>query len=258
MRIAIPVWECRVSPVFDSARRLVVVDVEDEEIVARWDVPLAETQPHLRAAKLNELGVAALVCGAVSDPLLEMISSHGIRVMSSVAGEAEEVLTAYIDGILPDPRFMMPGCTCPRQASDGSDGWEGSRTCSTSESLLRRGQAPREPRSAELACENRPRGHWQTAYDTNLARLEQVAQDMGLTLNPDRAWVQKVVEPMTVNFEKHGDYFCPCKQQNDPPVKGTDPVCPCPDIQDEIARAGHCLGRLFFTQEAAKEAAAGA
>jgi len=93
-----------------------------------------------------------------------------------------------------------------------------------------------------------------TEYDRNLARLQGIAQERGLTLNPDQARVQKVVELMTENFEEHGDYYCPCKQEDDAPVEGKDPLCPCPEMQDEIAQEGHCACRLFFTKESAKTA----
>ena len=87
-----------------------------------------------------------------------------------------------------------------------------------------------------------------TKYDRNLARLQKIADARELALNPDQARVQKVVGLMTENYEQHGDYFCPCKQENDPPVRGTDPLCPCPEVQEEITANGHCDCRLFFAQ----------
>lgn len=90
-----------------------------------------------------------------------------------------------------------------------------------------------------------------TEYDRNLARLQTIAEKRRLTLNPDQARVQKVVGLMTENFKEHGHYYCPCKQEDGPPVEGTDPLCPCPEMQDEIAQDGHCACRLFFTVESA-------
>ncbi|NQU25133.1 MAG: hypothetical protein HQ567_27925 [Candidatus Nealsonbacteria bacterium] len=45
----------------------------------------------------------------------------------------------------------------------------------------------------------------------------------------------------------------PCKQENKPPVKGQDTLCPCPEIMDEVSAEGHCFCRLFFTPQAAAE-----
>ena len=88
-------------------------------------------------------------------------------------------------------------------------------------------------------------------YDENLQRLTAFADEQGLVLNPDKARVEKVVGLMTENFSAVGEYVCPCKQTNKPPVKGTDTLCPCPEIWDEVANEGHCFCRLFFKPEAA-------
>lgn len=88
-------------------------------------------------------------------------------------------------------------------------------------------------------------------YEKNLARLRAIASERQLTLNPDEARVQKVVGLMTENFTAIGEHVCPCKQQNKPPVKGLDTLCPCPEMMDEVSKDGHCFCRLFFAPEAA-------
>ena len=93
-----------------------------------------------------------------------------------------------------------------------------------------------------------------TAYNKNLRRIQVIAKEKKLILNPDPARVQKVVGLMTENFEAVGEYICPCNQKNKPPIKGRDILCPCPDMMDEVAKDGHCFCRLFFTPEAAKAA----
>ena len=91
-----------------------------------------------------------------------------------------------------------------------------------------------------------------SAYDENLARLEKVAIEKDLVLNPDEARVRKVVGLMTENFFAAGEYICPCKQQHKPPVAGQDKLCPCPEMATEIREQGHCFCRLFYTPEAAR------
>ena len=90
-------------------------------------------------------------------------------------------------------------------------------------------------------------------YDKNLSRLRNTAKENGLVLNPDAERLQKVVGGMTENFKKHGDYFCPCKRKNDPPVTGEDTLCPCSEMANEIEKDGHCFCKLFFTPEAARQ-----
>lgn len=88
-------------------------------------------------------------------------------------------------------------------------------------------------------------------YAKNLIRIQKIANDRNLVLNLDQARKQKVISLMTENFKAVGEYICPCKQKNKPPVKGEDILYPCPDMMAEIARDGHCHCRLFFSPEAA-------
>jgi len=88
-------------------------------------------------------------------------------------------------------------------------------------------------------------------YDENLIRLQKIANDRNLVLNPDQARKQKVISLMTENNKAVGEYICPCKQKNKPLVKCKDILYPCSDMMAEIARDGHCHCRLFFSSEAA-------
>ncbi len=111
-RIAAPVWNGRLSPVFDTAQRLQVVDVEDGEVAARAEERLPDRDWARRAARLKELGVNELLCGAISRPLAGMISASGVTVTPFLAGPVDEVIAARLAGQLPAPQFMMPGCRC--------------------------------------------------------------------------------------------------------------------------------------------------
>ena len=110
MKIAIPTWQGRVSPVFDSSQQMLVVDVSDGAEIGRSEQPLRGDLPPQRAACLSRLGVDVLICGAISRPLAGMIAASGITLMPFVSGECDEVLGAYLRGELPSPQFLMPGC----------------------------------------------------------------------------------------------------------------------------------------------------
>lgn len=88
-----------------------------------------------------------------------------------------------------------------------------------------------------------------SVYEMNHQRIKDIAEKHGLLLNPDEARIQSVVSRMAQNFEVVGEWICPCKQQHQPPEKGKDKTCPCPEWLDEIAQQGHCYCRLFFASE---------
>jgi len=110
MRIGIPIWNGRVSPLLDTAQRLTVVDSGVTGSDVRHDVPLAPPPLSHRAAQIAALDLDLLVCGAVSRRLAGMLETSGVSVSAWVAGDAEEVLRAVSSGELDRPRFEMPGC----------------------------------------------------------------------------------------------------------------------------------------------------
>ena len=110
MRIAIPIWEGKVSPVFDTALRLLVVEVENKKEAARFIYYIDEQDLTRRCRRLRNLEVDILICGAVSHPFLQMLLASGLDVIQQISGRAEEVLEAYLQGNIFPSRFLMPGC----------------------------------------------------------------------------------------------------------------------------------------------------
>jgi predicted Fe-Mo cluster-binding NifX family protein len=130
MRVGIPTWDGRVSPVLDVARRLLVVDIDGNAEVGRSEADLAAMHPGARAAQIGGLGVDVLICGAVSWPLEAALASAGVRVMPQTCGLVQDVLGAFVSGRLADGAFLMPGCCGRRRRMrgghrGGSDGWRG-------------------------------------------------------------------------------------------------------------------------------------
>lgn len=112
MKVAVPVFRGGVSPVFDWARRLLVVEHDGERETGRTEVDISPVAPALRARHLAETGVQSLLCGGISAPIAALLDSHGVRVMAGLVGDVDAVLDAFFAGKLPDPAFAMPGWGC--------------------------------------------------------------------------------------------------------------------------------------------------
>ena len=110
MKIAVPVWQDNVSSVLDFANKLLLVELEDGLEIGRNEIVFAEQSSPERAAKLRQLGVNVIICGAISRPLAYTLSSSGIDVLPFVTGSTEKILTAYKTGNLSLPQYALPGC----------------------------------------------------------------------------------------------------------------------------------------------------
>jgi len=103
------VWQQRVSPLFDVASELLLVDAEGATETGRASVALPEQELPRRVRHLVDLGVNVLVCGGISQPLAGMVQASGIRLVPFTAGPVEQVLRAFLQGQLPSQAFVMPG-----------------------------------------------------------------------------------------------------------------------------------------------------
>lgn len=111
MKVAFAVWNDRIAPVFDAAGQIYVVETEAGRIISSVQefLPIG-LLPVQKATRLEELGIKALVCGAISRLLYEMLVSRGIRVIPFIAGDLEEILRAWLTKRQDWNVFAMPGC----------------------------------------------------------------------------------------------------------------------------------------------------
>jgi predicted Fe-Mo cluster-binding NifX family protein len=110
MRIAIPLWQGRVSPVFDEASRILLVDISEKHEQRRQEHSLAVRNSFERARLLPRLGVDVLICGMISQTQQTALASAGIRIIPHICGAMEEVIAALLDGRLEGGALLMPGC----------------------------------------------------------------------------------------------------------------------------------------------------
>jgi predicted Fe-Mo cluster-binding NifX family protein len=109
MRVAIAVWEDRVSSVLDFSQQLVVVEFNAGDETSRVQIALPEQNALTRLVRLRELGIDVLICGAVSQPLASAFTASGIQLLPYVTGTVDDVLRAYQAGQLSLSQFRLPG-----------------------------------------------------------------------------------------------------------------------------------------------------
>lgn len=125
MKVALPTWDGRVSPVFDVAHELLVADVREQAVGTQATHVILETDAAARAKTVADLGVTVLICGAISQALEQLLRSRGVRVIPRKCGDAHEVLMAHINGRLDEAQYTMPGCqseASPRRGGNAAGG----------------------------------------------------------------------------------------------------------------------------------------
>lgn len=122
MKVAIPQWQDRVSPVFDVAANLLLIDVAENREIGRQEIALTPTtDPARRAQQVAQLEAHVLICGAVSWPLEVALNAAGVQVVSQICGQVNEVIQSFLQGGLANDAFRMPGC-CRRRRFRGGRG----------------------------------------------------------------------------------------------------------------------------------------
>ncbi|MBN2225920.1 MAG: hypothetical protein JW763_01005 [candidate division Zixibacteria bacterium] len=110
MKIAIPIWNNRVSPVMDSAGRLLLIEIDNGAIGARSLIDIPPLHPVQMARFIVDLGIDRLICGAISHRLQMMLTTSGLNVLPWVRGQVDDIITAFINGNLQNQDFYLPGC----------------------------------------------------------------------------------------------------------------------------------------------------
>jgi predicted Fe-Mo cluster-binding NifX family protein len=115
MRIAVPVWDGQVSPVFDVARRVEVYESHGNAIGTVSTHRLHEAHA---ASDLADLGVELLICSAISAELETVLWISGIEVLSEICGDADRIVATYLGGDHDLQQFRSPAKR-PRHDADG-------------------------------------------------------------------------------------------------------------------------------------------
>jgi predicted Fe-Mo cluster-binding NifX family protein len=108
-KVAIPIFQSRVSPVLDSCRHMLLIDMEQGNDMKRERVYLDEMSLAERCGLFAKLDVTIVICGGVSEVFANMLMGANIRLINGIAGEIDDVITAFLEERLDKPQFYMPG-----------------------------------------------------------------------------------------------------------------------------------------------------
>ena len=80
-------------------------------------------------------------------------------------------------------------------------------------------------------------------------RLRQEAEAGGYRLNPDRAFVLRLIRGLLKNERRHGYWQCPCRLAFGEKAKDLDVVCPCYYRDADVTEFGACYCALYVSDD---------
>ncbi len=115
MKIAIPIFDTKVSPRFDQTQAIFLVETEHAGVVASTSLETQGWPVNEKLKALLNLGVDILICGAIEYATLRYLSFNGVSVYSWVTGEVDDALACFLSngmkpGIILGERGQMKGC----------------------------------------------------------------------------------------------------------------------------------------------------
>ncbi len=108
--VAIPVFQDRVSPLLDEARRFILFEVCDGEITQKIVINVDFDTCIMRITKLKELGVLTIISGAVSGYISGIIIENGLRHYPWNSGDVNEIIELYLKNRLQPCRASVNQC----------------------------------------------------------------------------------------------------------------------------------------------------
>jgi predicted Fe-Mo cluster-binding NifX family protein len=117
MKIAIPIFENRISPRFDFSPEMWVIEVEGGKVVGQEKFPTTNLSLPQRLKQITSNGVDKVICGGIDGFSRDQLGSRGIGVVQDVIGDAEIVIDLFMEGRL------RPGLCCERRGGRQFCGW---------------------------------------------------------------------------------------------------------------------------------------
>lgn len=105
MKVALPVWNDRVAPVFDVATRMRILEVRGGAVAARSEHQVGDDN---LISTLWKLGVDVVICGAITRQLEAGLWAAGIEVIPEICGPVDRVMNAFLHGAIFDEALLSP------------------------------------------------------------------------------------------------------------------------------------------------------
>jgi predicted Fe-Mo cluster-binding NifX family protein len=106
-----------VAPCLEYSATIAIFSVEGGAVVDQLDFPISSRNPLDRIRLLRDQKVDTIICGGVQDVYEDLVCASGIRLISWVSGNIEELLGLFLEGrLVPGKRSRQPDAQRRHQA----------------------------------------------------------------------------------------------------------------------------------------------
>ncbi len=103
MRIAVPEFQGRISPILEQSNNFVVFTVEGGKITGKERVSNPDTSLPGLLEFLTGKRVDLLLCGSLLPQTFHLLSLHNIGVIWGAVGGIDEAISSFLAGVFPYP-----------------------------------------------------------------------------------------------------------------------------------------------------------
>ncbi len=100
MKVAIPRYGEQVAPCFEYSATIAIFTIKSRKVMDQMDFTLQSKEALDRVRLLRDQQVDTLICGGVQDSFEDLVIAKGIRVISWVSGNVEDLLELFVRGEL--------------------------------------------------------------------------------------------------------------------------------------------------------------
>jgi len=100
MKVAIPRFGEVVAPCFEYSATIAIFTIKGQKITDQVDFTLQSQETLDRLRLLRDQKVNTLICGGVQDFFEDLVLAKGIKVISWVSGNVDDLLQKFIKGEL--------------------------------------------------------------------------------------------------------------------------------------------------------------
>ena len=102
MKIIVPIEDEMIYQHFGHTPMFRLYEIEENRIIHTQDYLTSGHGHVIMCQMVFDLGATVVIAGGYGMPVQEALASHGVRIFGGVSGNADEAVSAYLNGTLID------------------------------------------------------------------------------------------------------------------------------------------------------------